>query len=113
LNCNQSTAPFVIPPSRGTNQDQREFSEYLLAIGDGRHDTHDSLASDFACIPNDLLIPAVEEDMGELINTFGLNVRRIVDHLYGDIGEVGSAAFEYLSVRAILTPLNTDMEASR
>ena len=96
--------------SGGESHGDREFPEFLLRFGEGRHETNDQLGSDYARIPDDLLLPAVDESMCELIETFRLNVRRLADHLYEDVANTGPAAFDYLSERAILTPLNTDMQ---
>lgn len=89
----------------------RQFSEFLLQIGDGLHDTRPSLDSEHVYIPHDILIPVVDGAMRDLIDLFGLKIRRVVDYLYGNIANRPEDAFDYISKTAILSPLNADVKA--
>ena len=88
----------------------QEFADFLLRIGDGRHDPHPALLREYAPIPDDMLLTPVEESMGELNRSLRLNVRRVVEYLYQDVERMDPGAMAYLTDRVILTPLNSDVD---
>jgi hypothetical protein len=88
--------------SADVSGDTRAFSDFLMRIGDGRHDQHGNLPREYARMPSDLLLTPASEEMGDLIDRFKLNIRKVVDHLYGEMSGADACSFANLCDRAIL-----------
>uniref|UniRef100_H3H8G1 DNA helicase Pif1-like 2B domain-containing protein n=1 Tax=Phytophthora ramorum TaxID=164328 RepID=H3H8G1_PHYRM len=86
------------------------FSEYLLKVGEGRHEVHNELGNDYIKIPRDMLIdnPAGDPDEDEEIRpgTIPRGMRRMIDEMYADINNSEVATDEYFASRTILTTTN-------
>ncbi|KAH7482044.1 ATP-dependent DNA helicase PIF1 [Phytophthora ramorum] len=86
------------------------FSEYLLKVGEGRHEVHNDLGNDYIKIPRDMLIdnPAGDPDEDEEIRPGAIprGMRRMIDEMYADINNSEVATDEYFASRTILTTTN-------
>ncbi|KAG2793974.1 hypothetical protein PC116_g27302 [Phytophthora cactorum] len=90
-----------------------EFSEFLLQVGEGRHEINPALGPDCIRIPKNMLIEnPVEElsDDGEdediRPGAIPRDLTRMVDEMYADINNPEIANDEYFSIRTILTTTN-------
>lgn len=67
----------------------RQFSEYLLRVGDGTEPTVDSVGEDFIKVPDDMLLPSQ-------------TLEGLIDDIYGDLPRHHFNK-EYMAECAILT----------
>ncbi|KAG6617013.1 helitron helicase-like protein [Phytophthora cinnamomi] len=88
------------------------FSEFLLQVGEGRHEVNRSLGRDFVKIPRDMLIDNVYEEGDDIEDeeiTPGAvprGLKNIIDKMYADINDPEVATDEYFANRTILTTTN-------
>ncbi|KAG2772216.1 hypothetical protein PC129_g20094 [Phytophthora cactorum] len=86
------------------------FSNFLLHIGEGRHEVNRALGRDFIKIPRDVLIenPATDEDEDDDIRPGAIPkcMNRITDEMHADINNPEVATGEYFANRTILTTTN-------
>ena len=88
-----------------------DFAEFLLQVGEGRHDVNSDLGPDFMKIPKDMLIDNPVEDTSdddEEIHpgTVPKGMERMVDTMYAEINNPEVATDEYFTNRTILTTTN-------
>ncbi|EEY61181.1 helitron helicase-like protein [Phytophthora infestans T30-4] len=93
-----------------TAEEMAAFSEFLLQVGEGRHDVNPSLGNDYMKIPRDMLIenPPVPDDEDQEIRpgVIPRGMDRIIDEMYGEINNPEVATDEYFANRTILTTTN-------
>uniref|UniRef100_A0A182NT38 ATP-dependent DNA helicase n=1 Tax=Anopheles dirus TaxID=7168 RepID=A0A182NT38_9DIPT len=77
-----------------------EFAEFLLRIGEGRHDTFPGVDQSFAKIPRDLVVPSTANAQHD--------IQSLVGRIYPDIALYYRHP-DFFSDRAILSPLNADV----
>ncbi|KAG6612900.1 helitron helicase-like protein [Phytophthora cinnamomi] len=88
------------------------FSEFLLQVGEGRHEVNRSLGRDFVKIPRDMLIDNIYEEGDDIEDeeiTPGAvprGLKNIIDKMYADINDPEVATDEYFANRTILTTTN-------
>ncbi|KAE9208495.1 hypothetical protein PF005_g12200 [Phytophthora fragariae] len=98
--------------SESTAADLAAFSEFLLKVGEGRHDVNRSLGKDFVKIPRDMVIDNTEtdrdmdEDEDILPGAMPRGLKNIIDVMYADINNPEIATDEYFANRTILTTTN-------
>ncbi|KAE9276432.1 hypothetical protein PR003_g29064, partial [Phytophthora rubi] len=98
--------------SESTAAELAAFSEFLLQVGEGRHEVNRSLGKDFVKIPRDMLIDNTEpdQDMDEdediLPGAVPRGLKNIIDVMYADINNPDIATDEYFADRTILTTTN-------
>ncbi|KAG2793813.1 hypothetical protein PC111_g22877 [Phytophthora cactorum] len=100
-------------PKESTATKLAEFLEFLLQVGEGRHEINPALGPDCIRIPKNMLIEnPVEElsDDGEdediRPGAIPRDLTRMVDEMYADINNPEIANDEYFSIRTILTTTN-------
>ncbi|KAG4050281.1 hypothetical protein PC123_g14472 [Phytophthora cactorum] len=99
--------------NESTATELAEFSEFLLQVGEGRHETNPALGPNCIKIPKDMLI---ENPMEELSNdgedeeirpgATPRGLTRMADDMYADINNPEIANEEYFANRTILTTTN-------
>ncbi|OWZ11278.1 LOW QUALITY PROTEIN: Helitron helicase [Phytophthora megakarya] len=83
----------------------REFSDFLLQVGEGRHDGHPVLGREYMELPGDMVISNhVEAPMK--MKKLSQGMTRLIDHMYADVNNPEIATNEYFTNRAILTTTN-------
>ncbi|KAE9079010.1 hypothetical protein PF010_g22923 [Phytophthora fragariae] len=98
--------------SESTAAEPAAFSEFLLKVGEGKHEVNRSLGKDFVKIPRDMLIYNTEtdQDMDDdediLPGAVPRGLKNIIDVMYADINKPDIATDEYFANRAILTTTN-------
>ncbi|KAE8881433.1 hypothetical protein PF003_g34407 [Phytophthora fragariae] len=98
--------------SESTAAELAVFSEFLLQVGEGRHEVNRSLGKDFVKIPRDMLIDNAEpdhdmdEDEDIQPGAVPRGLRNIIDVMYADINNPDIATDEYFADRTILTTTN-------
>ncbi|RAW19836.1 hypothetical protein PC110_g23722, partial [Phytophthora cactorum] len=72
-------------------EEMSSFSEFLLQVGEGRHDVNPALGQDFMKIPKDMLIdnPPAEDTYDEEIapGMIPKDMERVIDHMYADVNK--------------------------
>ncbi|KAG3242090.1 hypothetical protein PI124_g13074 [Phytophthora idaei] len=103
----------VSAQNESTATELAEISEFLLQVGEGRHEINPALGPNCIKIPKDLLIEnPVEElsddDEDEDIRPGAIprGLTRMVDDMYADINNPEIANDEYFANRTILTTTN-------
>jgi hypothetical protein len=83
--------------------EQHQFSDWLKRIGEGVETIYPQHGSNAIKIPSDMCIGCMPQD----------SVSTLIDTIYGDINSTmdWNARAEYIMERAILTPLNEDVDA--
>ena len=97
------------------NHELEWFSDYLLAVGEGRspppppplHITHPTPSPPPPPPPEHIVIPPFMLAPDELDN----DPRRLIDHVYGSFDDVANRQHSHLIERAILAPRNKDVDA--
>ncbi|KAG3230945.1 hypothetical protein PI124_g23958 [Phytophthora idaei] len=96
--------------NESTATELAEFSEFLLQVGEGRHEINPALGPDGIKIPQDMLIENPVEDLSDDGEDEGIRLvaiprglMRMVDEMYGDINNPEIANREYFANRTILT----------
>ena len=74
----------------------REFSEYLLRIGDGREPTYDDIGKGIGWVPDDMLEPSQ-------------TLKGLISDIYGDLAHRHQE--QYMSERTILILENWDVDS--
>ncbi|KAE9016911.1 hypothetical protein PR002_g13537 [Phytophthora rubi] len=98
--------------SESTAAELAAFSEFLLKVGEGKHEVNRSLGKDFVKIPRDMLIYNTEtdQDMDDdediLPGAVPRGLKNIIDVMYADINKPDIATDEYFANRTILTTTN-------
>ncbi|KAG3140989.1 hypothetical protein PI126_g15707 [Phytophthora idaei] len=99
--------------NESTATELAEFSEFLLQVGEGRHEINPALGPDGIKIPKDMLIENPVEELYEDREDEELRpgaiprgLTRMVDEMYADITNPDIANDEYFANRAILTTTN-------
>lgn len=91
-------------------EEMAAFSEFLLKVGEGRHDVNPALGREFIKIPSDMLIdnpPDSPEDNAEILpGAVPRGMERLIDHMYSDVNNPEIATDEYFASRTILTTTN-------
>ncbi|GMF46737.1 unnamed protein product [Phytophthora fragariaefolia] len=102
--------------SAGSNSTAAElaaFSEFLLQVGEGRHEVNRSIGRDFVKIPQDMLIDNNDDDREESEDeeirpgAVPRGLKKIIDVMYADIKGPAIATDDYFANRTILTTTNT------
>ncbi|GMF48366.1 unnamed protein product [Phytophthora fragariaefolia] len=89
------------------------FSEFLLQVGEGRHEVNRSIGRDFVKIPQDILIDNNDDDREESEDEeirpgiVPRGLKKIIDVMYADINDPDIATDDYFVYRTILTTTNT------
>ena len=78
-------------------EEAREFSEYLLRIGDGREPTYDDIGEGIIRVPDDMLEPSQ-------------TLEGLIGEIYGDLAHRHQDK-QYMSERTILTLKNRDVDS--
>ncbi|KAG2761366.1 hypothetical protein Pcac1_g26729 [Phytophthora cactorum] len=99
--------------NESTATELAEFSEFLLQVGEGRHESNPVLGLDCLKIPKNMLIEnPVEELSGDREDedirpgAIPRGLTRMVDEMYADINTPEIANDEYFANRTILTTTN-------
>ncbi|KAG2914352.1 hypothetical protein PC119_g18199 [Phytophthora cactorum] len=98
-----------------TAQAVHGFADYLLRVGDGRHETCTELGSDYVKIPSDMLLDvsgletSVVNEAAEQ-GTAPERLSRLIEKVYSGFGG-GNQPDSYFADRTILTPKNADVLA--
>jgi hypothetical protein len=91
-------------------EEMAEFSEFLLKVGEGRHDFNPALGRLSIKIPSDMLIdnpPDAPDDNAEIApGAVPRGMERLIDHMYADVNNPDVATDEYFASRTILTTTN-------
>ncbi|GMF18234.1 unnamed protein product [Phytophthora fragariaefolia] len=87
------------------------FSEFLLQVGEGRHEVNRQLGRDYMKLPRTMLIDdALEEvvDEEEVIASGAIpcGLKRLIDVMYPDVNNQAIATDDYFANRTILTTTN-------
>ncbi|GMF51137.1 unnamed protein product [Phytophthora fragariaefolia] len=87
------------------------FSEFLLQVGEGRHEVNRQLGRDYMTLPRSMLIddpPEEEFDEEEVIAPGAIpsGLKRLIDVMYRDVNNQAIATDEYFANRTILTTTN-------
>ncbi|GMF54593.1 unnamed protein product [Phytophthora fragariaefolia] len=87
------------------------FSEFLLQVGEGRHEVNRQLGRDYMKLPRSMLIddpPEEEVDEEEVIapGAISSGLQRLIDVVYPDVNNQAIATDEYFANRTILTTTN-------
>ncbi|GMF58154.1 unnamed protein product [Phytophthora fragariaefolia] len=102
--------------SAGNNSTAAElaaFSEFLLQVGEGRHEFNRSIGRDFVKIPQDMLINNNEDDREESEDeeirpgAVPRGLKKIIDVMYADINDPDNATDDCFANRTILMTTNT------
>ncbi|GMF46096.1 unnamed protein product [Phytophthora fragariaefolia] len=102
--------------SAGNNSTAAElaaFSEFLLQVGERRHEVNRSIGRDFVKIPQDMLIEKNDDDREESEDeqirpgAVPRGLKKIIDMMYADINDPDIATDDYFANRTILTQTNT------
>ncbi|GMF48393.1 unnamed protein product [Phytophthora fragariaefolia] len=89
------------------------FSEFLLQVGEGRHEVNRSIGRDFVKIPQDMLINNNDDDREESEveeirpGAVPRGLKKIIHVMYADINDPDIATDDYFANRTILTTTNT------
>ncbi|OWZ17965.1 Helitron helicase [Phytophthora megakarya] len=93
-----------------TAEEMREFSDFLLQVGEGRHEGHPVLGKECMKLLVDMAIPNPVEDPDEdeeiVPGAIPKGMTRLVDHVYADVNNPEIATDEYFANRTILTTTN-------
>ncbi|KAG3021975.1 hypothetical protein PC121_g75 [Phytophthora cactorum] len=99
--------------NESTATELAEFSEFLLQVGEGRHEINPALGQDGIKIPKDIPIENLEEELSDVGGDEEIRPRatprdltRMVDELYADINNPEIANDEYFAKWTILTTTN-------
>ncbi|GMF44533.1 unnamed protein product [Phytophthora fragariaefolia] len=97
--------------SAETAADLAAFSEFLLQVGEGRHEVNRQLGRDYIKLPRSMLIddpPEEEVDADEVIAPGAIpsGLKRLIDVMYPDVNNQAIATDEYFANRTILTTTN-------
>ncbi|KAG4222403.1 hypothetical protein PC116_g29123 [Phytophthora cactorum] len=99
--------------NESTATELAEFSEFLLQVGEGRHEINSALGPDGIKIPKNMLIENPVEELSEDREVEDIRpgaiprgLTRLVDEMYADINNPDIANDEYFANRAILTTTN-------
>ena len=76
----------------------REFSEYLLRIGDGREPTYNDIGEGIVWVPDDMLEPSQ-------------TLKGLISDIYGDLAHRHQDK-QYMSERTILILQNRDVDST-
>ncbi|KAE8987578.1 hypothetical protein PR001_g21538 [Phytophthora rubi] len=91
-------------------EDMRAFSEFLLKVGEGRHEFNPTLGREYMKIPSDMLIdnPPDEpiEDADIHPDAIPKGMERLIDFMYADVNNPDVTTDEYFADRTILTTTN-------
>lgn len=88
-------------PTAGDAEDIQEFANFLLQIGEGKHERCSLEGKSHAKIPRSMVVE---------VQTGQTPVSGLIEHIYGDIrGRYMER--DYFSSRAILTPVNVEVQA--
>ncbi|GMF48415.1 unnamed protein product [Phytophthora fragariaefolia] len=87
------------------------FSEFLLQVGEGRHEVNRHLGRDYMKLPRSMLIDdALEEEVDEeeviAPGAIPSGLKRLIDVMYPDVNNQAIATDEYFVNRTILTTTN-------
>ncbi|KAE9045519.1 hypothetical protein PR003_g23036 [Phytophthora rubi] len=81
------------------------FSDFLLQVGEGRHEVNRALGGDYMKLPRDMLVenPPEERDEDAEIapGAAPIGLTRIVDVMYADINNPAIATDDYFANRTI------------
>ncbi|KAG2931826.1 hypothetical protein PC117_g13328 [Phytophthora cactorum] len=99
--------------NESTATELAEFSEFLLQVGEGRHDINPALGPDGIKIPKNMLIENPVEELSDDDEDEELRpgviprgLARMVDEMYADINNTEIANDEYFANLTILTTTN-------
>ncbi|KAG2868807.1 hypothetical protein PC113_g683 [Phytophthora cactorum] len=99
--------------NESTATELAEFSEFLLQVGEGRHEINSALGPNCIKIPKDMLVEnpveelsGVHEDEDIRPGVIPRGLTRMVDEMYTDINNPAIANDEYFANRTILTTTN-------
>ncbi|OWZ01220.1 Helitron helicase [Phytophthora megakarya] len=93
-----------------TAEEMREFSDFLLQVGEGRHEGHLVLGKKYMKLPGDMVIrnpvenPDDDEEIGHGAIPKGMT--RLIDHMYVNVNNQEIRSDEYFANRTILTTTN-------
>ncbi|KAG2769628.1 hypothetical protein PC129_g20057 [Phytophthora cactorum] len=100
---------------QSTAQAVQGFADFLLRVGDGRHETCTELGSDYVKIPRDMLLDvsgletSVVNEAAEQ-GTAPERLSRLIEKVYSGF-DGGNQPDSYFADRIILTPINDDVLA--
>lgn len=81
-------------------EDMQEFSDFLLQVGEGRHEVNPTLGGDYMKTPIDMLIenPPDEPNQDAEINPDAIpqGMERMIDYMYADVNNPEIETDEYL-----------------
>ncbi|OWZ05116.1 Helitron helicase [Phytophthora megakarya] len=90
-----------------TAEEMREFSDFLLQVGEGRHEGHPVLGKEYMKLPGDMVIPNPVEDPDEdeeiVPGAIPKGMTRLIGHMYADVNNPEIATDEYFANWTILT----------
>ncbi|XP_058122371.1 uncharacterized protein LOC131285143 [Anopheles ziemanni] len=89
-------------PNARDADDIQEFADFLLRIGEGRHQTLPGLDATFAKLPRDMMLPRTGNQQSDVLS--------LIDHVYPDLGRQYQHS-GFFTDRAILSPRNVDVTA--
>ncbi|KAG2787059.1 hypothetical protein Pcac1_g3814 [Phytophthora cactorum] len=99
--------------NESTATELAEFSEFLLQVGEGRHEINSALEPNCIKIPKDMLVENPVEELSEdredediRPGAIPRGLMRMVDVMYADINNPEIANDEYFANRTILTTTN-------
>lgn len=105
--------------NEATAAELAEFSEFLLQVGEGRHEVDPILGEDFIKLPRDMVIenPAYDPEIDGTAVDFDkppipVGLKRIIDAMYSedDLNNPDIATDEYFAQRTVLTPTNAAVQ---
>ncbi|KAG2991340.1 hypothetical protein PC128_g11644 [Phytophthora cactorum] len=104
--------------NESTATELAEFSEFLLQVGEGRHESNPVLGLDCLKIPKNMLIENPVEELSEdredediRPGAIPRGLMRVVDDMYADINNPEIANDEYFANRTILTTTNAVVQS--
>ncbi|KAG3136182.1 hypothetical protein PI124_g18623 [Phytophthora idaei] len=99
--------------NESTATELAEFSEFLLQVGEGRHEVNSALGPNWIKIPKNMLVENPVEELSEdredediRPGAIPSGLMRMVDDMYADINNPEIANDEYFANRTILTTTN-------
>jgi hypothetical protein len=96
--------------SRSTAAELAAFSEFLLQVGEGRHEVNPTLGSDYMKIPRDMLIDNPPDEIDENAeispDAVPIGLTRMIDAMSADVNNPDIATDDYFANRTILTTTN-------
>ncbi|GMF32050.1 unnamed protein product [Phytophthora fragariaefolia] len=99
--------------NNSTTAQHPAFSEFLLQVGEGRHEVNRSIGRDFVKIPEDMLVDNNDDDRKESEDdkirpgAIPRGLKKIIDVMYAEINDPDIATDDYFANRTILATTNT------